>query len=430
MSLDKAKTFKRTTFSCERLRDFKVLEALRGICEDFSIERSSVQVEFAFIDGSFDFALPETSDTNPKISDYLTQDSISVQNFKATVSGVSISVERPLDTQQTHLLKGASDLVSLAINEGFDTGNPGVKTFSACLSSARAHLSPIDTLSYRDVLNEVDNSIFQSRETAINRLERLQEGFFTTLRKEHARLRKEHQERLEELTKEYENKRSDLDKAHEIRAAELLSQSDDLAKRETELQELRHKHSRARIQGDVDKKLDELLKSFELTAGSRNKRWAVLSLAGLMMIVFGGAAGWISYSNVSNPTTSVPIIAWVSQITWTLAFFGVGTFTIRWLNDWSKRHADAEFRLKQLQIDFKRASWLVDLAFEWRNAENGGEIPQHLVDKLSVDLFSATPGESSSTHPLETFVTGLIGENGKANVKMPAGGELSVERGK
>ena len=50
-----------------------------------------------------------------------------------------------------------------------------------------------------------------------------------------------------------------------------------------------------------------------------------------------------------------PQVNWVavgSQIGLAFAFLGVATFFIRWNHQWFQKHADEEFKLKRLDLEY------------------------------------------------------------------------------
>ena len=90
----------------------------------------------------------------------------------------------------------------------------------------------------------------------------------------------------------------------------------------------------------------------------------------------------------------------IRQVVLGLAFGSTSVFYIRWSNRWFERHAKEEFRLKRYEIDLDRASWLVEMALEWK-AEKGTEIPDSLLDKLANNLYAEDREEAVDLHPAD-----------------------------
>lgn len=95
-------------------------------------------------------------------------------------------------------------------------------------------------------------------------------------------------------------------------------------------------------------------------------------------------------------------------------------YYIRWNDKWAKAHADEEFRLKRLALDIDRASWVVETALEWDNATAGDQqIPEHLLDRISHNLFVDDRDSECATHPTEDILTKIFGASSTVNVKTP-----------
>jgi len=105
------------------------------------------------------------------------------------------------------------------------------------------------------------------------------------------------------------------------------------------------------------------------------------------------------------------------------SLFGVLTFYIRWSDDWSKRHAEEEFKLKRLELDFDRASWVVEMALEWSD-EKDGAIPPELVDALTQNLFALESERGRARHPAEDVFATLLGASTELTVPFPGGAQL------
>ena len=78
-------------------------------------------------------------------------------------------------------------------------------------------------------------------------------------------------------------------------------------------------------------------------------------------------------------------------------------FYIKWIDRWAQIHANEEFRLKRLDLDIDRSSWIVEVALEWQE-EKGGAIPQELLDKLTHNLFAYSQNEETIRHPYEDIM--------------------------
>lgn len=111
----------------------------------------------------------------------------------------------------------------------------------------------------------------------------------------------------------------------------------------------------------------------------------------------------------------------------TLATVAAIVYYIRWNDHWFKRHADEEFNIKRFELDVDRASWVVEMAMEWKD-EKGSEIPKGLVDRLTANLFESTPEESSPRHPSEDLASALLGASSELSMNVPGVGDIKLDR--
>ena len=83
--------------------------------------------------------------------------------------------------------------------------------------------------------------------------------------------------------------------------------------------------------------------------------------------------------------------------------------------------------MKRLELDIDRASWLVEMAMEWKD-EKGRELPKELVERLSANLFvDPILGREPSLTVVEELASALFGS--AAGVKIKHGAtELDLDR--
>jgi hypothetical protein len=109
-----------------------------------------------------------------------------------------------------------------------------------------------------------------------------------------------------------------------------------------------------------------------------------------------------------------------------LGFAVSAVFYIRWNDQWFRQHADEEFRLRQLELDVDRASWVTELALEFRDEK--GEIPSGLIERLSNGLFTSFRKTEPVQHPSEDLVSLLLGASSGLRVNVPGIGEATLSR--
>ena len=114
------------------------------------------------------------------------------------------------------------------------------------------------------------------------------------------------------------------------------------------------------------------------------------------------------------------------QLGFTAAFLLGGWFFIKWNDRWFRQHADAEFMLKQYELDVRRASWVVEMALEWAE-EQETELPPGLLDHLARNLF-VHPHQAHDEDETPTDLPSLLfGAASRMNLKTPLV-DLEVDR--
>ena len=102
-------------------------------------------------------------------------------------------------------------------------------------------------------------------------------------------------------------------------------------------------------------------------------------------------------------------------------------FLIRLLNDWAEKSAKEELKLRQMEIDIDRASWLVELLFEFKT-NKGEELPKELMQQLSKNLFGVDEDLQHGTNAAQTLATALLSSASGLKFNLPGGlGELSFD---
>lgn len=237
--------------------------------------------------------------------------------------------------------------------------------------------------------------------------------------------------RLERETTDHKER---LDKDHERRLAEVAEVEKRLEQRAKELDDRDNTHVRRRIRSELKEKIAEYAKNFQLTGGTRGLRTPItlVVLVGLAALGFGiwyfgeQAVSVLSLSQAEDG--AIRLMAFVKPVGFTVAFLGLLTWYLRWLNRWFERHAEAEFRLKQFELDMDRASWVVETALEWREQQKTA-MPDHLLEGISRNLFSKSEkDEGADMHPADYLASALLGSASGVKLKLPGGGEVEYDK--
>lgn len=218
--------------------------------------------------------------------------------------------------------------------------------------------------------------------------------------------------RLKELQSVYEKKEHDL--GH--REAQLNQRLEQIDDRDT-------RHARRQIRNDLKDAIAKRSQEFTLTLKTRQKRIPVhvvfIALVALL-------AQMLVYSLSHQPGTP----EWFHLVRLPLLAAGTAAaliYYIRWNDAWFRKHADEEFRTKRFELDVDRASWLVEMALEWKE-QKGTEIPRELLDRLSVNLFDAPSDSVPPRHPSEDVASAIVNACADLNFSIPGLGAVHLDR--
>lgn len=234
---------------------------------------------------------------------------------------------------------------------------------------------------------------------------------------EKAKLDAQFEKDRDKLNEEYSKKNDAIDK-----------RKLELDEREAEIDASDNTAARRQIRKDLLEEIQKRSEKFALTAGTERLRWPV-HLVSLLIIISAIAGAY--YFGEKIPVASDSInIAYVIMLLKPLGltFVAVGTafFYLRWLNRWFEQHAQAEFKLKQFQLDIERASWLVETALDW-DAKQDKELPKELLEGLSKNLFHFDEDKIDQVrHPVDELASALMGTASKVRLNL-GGNEVELD---
>lgn len=233
------------------------------------------------------------------------------------------------------------------------------------------------------------------------------------LEAERKRLREEAAVELGRLQEDWAKRQADLDQ----RAASLQEEREKLDDR-------RSTHARRELRRDLKKTLETRATAFTLTRDTQAKRVPVHVLFVVLVTASAIAFGSNLYAAHVAPTDWAVTLRVVLS---GLALAASAGFYIRWSDRWAQEHIEEEFKLKRLDLDIDRASWVVEMALEWKD-DKGGSIPPELLDRLSAGLFAPSAGATPVRHPAEDIAAALFGASASVEINTPGGGKLLLDR--
>ena len=199
-----------------------------------------------------------------------------------------------------------------------------------------------------------------------------------------------------------------------------------LKQREQELDDRSNTEARRKLHQELKKALKERSTKFSLTSETERKRRPIHMAFITLLVTMVVVGGYYFFQEAMSTET----LGWFSALRLTgsvAAFLVAMLFYIRWQERWAQAHADEEFRLKRLDLDIDRASWLVEMMLEWKE-EKGAEIPGELVDRLARGLFAGRSDREPTRHPSEDLAAALLSAASGIRVNVPGLGELTLDR--
>jgi hypothetical protein len=232
----------------------------------------------------------------------------------------------------------------------------------------------------------------------------------------------EHRKRVQA---EFDERDRQREQQFEARHNEIEQRAKQLDALKQELDDQESRHARRQIYKDLKETLKQRNAKFTLSAETDEKRKPVNYVFWSMMTVtFGFAvANFISLLKATG-------IDWAATIRFavsTVGLFGTAIYYIRWLDRWSQQHADEEFRLKRIDVDVDRSSWLAEMVLEWKQS-GGSNFPKELLERLSNGLFDGAERKAEVRHPAEDALQLLLRPASGLRLGIPGLGEISYDR--
>jgi hypothetical protein len=297
--------------------------------------------------------------------------------------------------------------------------------FAKLVASVQKHLGQSSLLSIGNLLGPTARQHFEAREIALARLERMSSALLEEM--ESARKRREEEFEVKEkaLEAKLEARQREIDATARVRQQEQDERAKILDTLQKELDDRAAKHARRQHYKEIKEKFKTWSETFQVTAGTTSLRSSVFWFTLSLLFILGGLAGYFLLRSFGEENPTLMISSIVKQVTFTILFVSTAYFFIRWNDQWFQRHANEEFRLKRMELDIDRASWFVEMAFEWKE-EKGEEIPGELIERLTRGLFADNRAEHR-VEPADSLANALIGA-ARFKVKLMDGTEAEYDR--
>lgn len=276
-------------------------------------------------------------------------------------------------------------------------------------------------------LDDQSTEHFRAREEALNRLESLQKQLIVDYHS-----RQKHQlDFLEEqrlaTNVELQAAKEEHSRQINLEMAKLLEAKEELDARKKNLDDRQSTHVRRELREQLKKIIQQRQNEFALSKDARQRRIPVVVGYITLLTVLLGFSIFYSFRDATQ-ASGVDYFITGPKIGMMIGFVVTFGFFLNWMNKWAQTHAEEEFKLRQFDLDFDRASWVVEMAFEWNDAKQS-PIPESLAETLSSNLF----GERSSSP--DTAMTGSDAvakalaslPNSSAEINFP-GGKITLDK--
>jgi hypothetical protein len=271
-------------------------------------------------------------------------------------------------------------------------------------------------------------SLITSHQEMLLRLQSSATSITETIAEAHSKLEAEFAARAKQLDEDFQERSKKADDNLESERKKLREREDELAQRNRELDDRDNTTARRAQHATLKSRIAERAKAFEITPETKGARapihWGVMAgIAVLLVLIL------LSTTSLSSLPASASSLVWavalIKPVGLTIALLGLIAWYLRWMNRWFERHADAEFYLKQFELDIDRANWVVETALEWKEKQDR-TIPDALLGSISRNLFLKTDrDEDSDMHPADYLASAILGRASSLDLKVP-GGEIHM----
>lgn len=419
-------------FEVVRQADKQVWTAFEALRSDGHLPWGSVNLGLRF--GVNHEVTAAGSDVDELLQTVLAQDSEVVLRFTFKITqGFSVALNRPE--------KDTKDTVRIHLGGGQPQNAPQGMTPEKVIKLEAALRRELRAFNYQEalgaVLTEELRQHYQHRESELSRLQAAITKAEETVLRQSTELRKkleeEYDARRQKLDDQYEELKAASVEEAQKRESELDGREKALEERLAEAEKHDSRYARRQIRRDLKEEFSRRSKKFELTEGTRQLRRPIFYFVLLLLVVFG--AGFVGYSLAAlarfsfldEVATSEMLSIGIKQIFFGLAFAATSMFYLRWNNNWFQQHAEEEFYLKRLELDLDRASWVVEMALEWKE-EKGTELPPELLSRLTAQLFGDRDSAGTEDlHPADQLASAILGAAANTKIKVP-GGEIVLDK--
>ena len=434
-----------STFDIPRFKDAAIWERVRTALSEWSVNRCHIS---PLIGHSLDIEKGGVREENSQwFDELLGLDTVAIHTFSFHLANkCEVRILRGVEGGR---IVGIYDRV---LYQQPDAVNDYL-TPARIASKLRDALDAIDERTYADYLGDAERHIAESRNQTITDLTNIQTGFFTKIGEFITEQTTKFEDKKRELELAAMEKENQLALAYDSKEQELVRQIRAVEIREEALDLRSNTDARRDLRKELKEQINQRATTSQVTQGTRLRRtWVLLGYLGLLGYFAWGTLYYSSSLQISGvPVDVLPADdpafdramtaqEWAQQQTagmhWPniarqcafgLAFAVTAGFFLKWLNRWAQIHSDEEFRIKRLELDIDRASWLVEMMYEWKD-EKGTTMPSDLVRTLGANLFIDPVHPEHSMTAADALGSALVENASQAKLRVGEN-ELLLKRG-
>jgi DNA repair exonuclease SbcCD ATPase subunit len=272
-----------------------------------------------------------------------------------------------------------------------------VRTKSPAIDDTAVQLRERSAADLEKQLNKMADFLTGMAKREAEQREQLQEKLETTYQQRQDKLDEKNRQRVSDFN---EFKSTEATKLDELRK----TQESRVAEQREQLEEDRAAFNLKNEQGvrrDLLNKIQEVLADAEVHNASidTQKKRRIIHYIVLGLLLTGFSFTGLSIWKIYFSTPPIDWHYWAVYGTSVVTLITTAIYYLKWNDRWFREHANAEFAAKRYKSDILRASWLAELAGEWK--KNKEELSPLLIDAFSKNLFTDISTTDPSDHPMD-----------------------------
>ncbi len=397
--------------------DRDIIHSLNSIVSELGIEENlNISVTIGSSNNTVNNLIPMNAEIDNSNSYY----DIFVVRFDLTTNNIELRVIRE-DT----LLK-ISIMISGERNRNNNPTQPTPNTVIDVLGVVQGNFLPFERdEAYDKLLGDELAEFYRKREEGLLKLESLSQRLIENNQAYRNKVDEEYSNNNIKIKEEYDIKENKLKDELEEERKLLKDKEEELNKKLKEFDDRSSKHVRREIRQDLKREIDDRNRKFSLTEDTIKKRKIIHIIFVFFILCLCSLIVYTIYE-INSFKDEYTLYYNIRLVFSVLGFAATTVYYIRWNDNWFKRHADEEFNIKRFQLDIDRASWVVEMAMEWKD-EKGSEIPKELIDRLTVNLFQSNTS-TKITHPTEDVLNRVLNSSAELNVDIPSLGSIKLNK--